>query len=328
IQVQYPKMHSILDITINIPLRQWNSEDKSRHPRFIEYANFLVGVADEIIIFFGLLAENMLCLYSGVWFLQSNSINCDYQLHKRVPRFRLKNTEYVPEPKKIKTHEKEKPSQNSSNDNMNTVSSKEKPSQNNPKVNMNIVSSSSTWIVTGQANYSSYQAMNRELKEKFEKDVKVVKTQDGLRYYATSEADFHLLKDITADEVKEELKELEYPIISNNDAGREIYNLNRLCLTVVAVEPYRPRAGMKHHLSYSSMGQQLFHNIQPLLNGLSTPMERLVKVIWLNKSQVFKVCDYGDIMGHILYIKNIAINRFRRSIREIRCISRSALRLP
>ncbi|KAJ9583670.1 hypothetical protein L9F63_021986, partial [Diploptera punctata] len=36
---------------------------------------------------------------------------------------------------------KEKPSQNSSNDNMNTVSNKEKPSQNNSKVNMNTVSS-------------------------------------------------------------------------------------------------------------------------------------------------------------------------------------------
>ena len=33
--------------------------------------------------------------------------------------------------------------------------------------------------------------------------------------------------------------------LKNTSAAREIYNLNRLLYTVVAVEPYRPRAGMK-----------------------------------------------------------------------------------
>ena len=70
------------------------------------------------------------------------------------------------------------------------------------------------------------------------------------------------------DEIKAELIELGYPVSSvkqltkvednrtvkfpvfpveldNTEKAREIYNLNRLFYTVVAVDSYRPRAGLK-----------------------------------------------------------------------------------
>ncbi|KAJ9595556.1 hypothetical protein L9F63_013265, partial [Diploptera punctata] len=141
------------------------------------------------------------------------------QIHSCADQIPIANTEYVPEPKKIKTHEKEKPSQNSSNDNMNTVSNKEKPSQNSSKVNMNTVSN--------------------KVKPTTNKATTVTSRQNEVSTVPAPQLGPSRDKQTTAATRRSGQPSRE----PQDESGTKRKIRKRL----VAVEPYRPRAGMKHH---------------------------------------------------------------------------------